>query len=92
MATFAANRLHTMLDNANSVIAIELLATAQGLDFHHPEESSAPLENAYQKIRAHSSALERDRSLKPDIDAVAASIDAGAYREYCAALMPSFAE
>jgi len=92
MATFAANRLHTMLDNANNVIAIELLATAQGLDFHHPEESSAPLESAYQKIRALSPALERDRSLKPDIDAVAASIEAGAYREYCETLMPSLAE
>lgn len=92
MATFAANRLHTMLDNANNVIAIELLATAQGLDFHHPEESSTLLENAYAKIRALSPALEQDRSLKPDIDAVAASIDAGAYREYCADLMPSLAE
>ncbi|MEJ2274845.1 MAG: histidine ammonia-lyase, partial [Woeseiaceae bacterium] len=33
MATFAARRLHTMLDNVTSIVAIELLAAAQGVEF-----------------------------------------------------------
>lgn len=92
MATFAAYRLHAMLDNAINIIAIELLAVAQGIDFHHPQESSPMLEEAHGKVRELSPVLEQDRSLKPDIDAVAASIDAGAYRQFCATIMPSFAE
>ena len=47
MATFAANRLHTMLDNVNNIVAIELLAVAQGIHFHHPQKSSDVLEQAY---------------------------------------------
>jgi histidine ammonia-lyase len=34
MATFAARRLHSMLDNVANIVAIELLAAAQGIDFH----------------------------------------------------------
>ena len=37
MATFAARRLLTMLDNTANIVAIELLAAAQGVDFHHPQ-------------------------------------------------------
>ncbi len=52
MATFAANRLHTMLDNVEKIVAIELLAAAQGIEFHHPRKSSPTLEKAIEKIRA----------------------------------------
>lgn len=92
MATFAANRLHAMLDNANNIVAIELLAVAQGIDFHHPQESSVALEQAHASIRELSPKLEQDRSLKPDIDAVANLIDSGGFRQFCARIMPSFAE
>lgn len=89
MATFAANRLHTLLDNVNNIVAIELLAAAQGIDFHHPQKSSRVLEQAYDMIRDLSPELEQDRSLKPDIDAVAMLIDSGGFRDICPSLMPS---
>jgi histidine ammonia-lyase len=92
MATFAANRLHTMLDNVNNIIAIELLAAAQGIDFHHPRQSSAILERSLARIRELSPTLDKDRSLKPDIDAVSSLIDDGDFYQSCGAILPSFAE
>lgn len=91
MATFAANRLHTMLDNVAFVVAIELLAAAQGVEFHHPQQSSATLESAIHRIRKVAPPYEQDRSLKPDIDAVAGLIGAGSFREYGEPVLPSFA-
>ena len=44
MATFAARRLHDMLDNVGHIVAIEMLAAGQGIDFHRPHKSSPPLE------------------------------------------------
>ena len=52
MATHAARRLGPMTDNAAAVIGIELLAAAQGIDFHRPARSSAALEEVHAAIRA----------------------------------------
>jgi len=92
MATFAANRLHTMLDNVNNIVAIELLAAAQGIDFHHPQQSSKILEGSLARIRELSPTLDKDRSLKPDIDAVSALINDGYFYRQCGTILPSFAE
>jgi histidine ammonia-lyase len=81
-----------MLDNVNNIVAIELLAAAQGIDFHHPKKSSALLEQSLSQIRQLSPALATDRSLKPDIDAVASLIDDGYFSQQCSSLLPSFAE
>ena len=89
MATFAANRLHTMLDNVNSIVAIELLSAAQGIDFHHPRRSSQVLEKALQKIREFSPKFESDRSLKTDVDEVSALIESGYFFPKCSSILPS---
>ena len=46
MATFAARRLHDMLDNVAHIVSIELLTAAQGIEFHRPLKSSEPIEKA----------------------------------------------
>ena len=51
MATYAARRLGDMSDNAAGIVAVELLAACQGLDFHRPLLSSATLEGALGLIR-----------------------------------------
>ena len=89
MATFAANRLHTMLDNVNSIVAIELLSAAQGIDFHHPRRSSQVLEKALQRIRESSPKFESDRSLKTDVDEVSALIESGYFFPKCSSILPS---
>ncbi len=89
MATFAACRLHPMIDNVNHIVAIELLSAAQGIDFHHARKSSAILETAHAQIRKVSPFLETDRSLKPDIEGVAELINDGQFYASCQSILPS---
>ncbi|MBC7619373.1 MAG: histidine ammonia-lyase [Candidatus Saccharibacteria bacterium] len=70
MATFAARRLQNMLRNSEYIIAIELLAAAQGIEFLRPLKSSNVLEGVLQLIRSVSAAMMQDRSLAPDMEAV----------------------
>ncbi len=91
MATFAAMRLSPMLDNVAHIVAVELLAAAQGIEFHHPQQSSATLESAIEKIRKISPAYESDRSLSPDIMEIAALINGGGFCEPGKSILPSFA-
>ena len=80
MAAHGARRLLDMAENAASVIAIELLAAAQGLDFRRPLKSSAPLERAAQEIRALVRPYDRDRYFAPDIEIVTRHVRSGAFR------------
>jgi histidine ammonia-lyase len=92
MATFAGRRLHEMLDNVDFVVAIELLAATQGVEFHRPQKSSVLLEKAMQKVRSVSAPFTEDRSLSPDIQVLASDIDAGEFCQYGVAILPSFVE
>jgi histidine ammonia-lyase len=70
MATFAARRLQPMLRNTEYIVAIELLAAAQGIEFLRPLKSSAVLEGVLQLVRQASPAMMHDRSLAPDMERV----------------------
>lgn len=91
MATFAGRRLHDMLDNVAYIVAIELLAAAQGIEFHRPQKSSEPIERALQKIRALSAAYTNDRSLAADIESVSEKINSGGFCGFGRAILPSMA-
>jgi histidine ammonia-lyase len=67
MATHGARRLLPMTENAAAVIAIELLAAAQGCDFHAPMRSSDRLERARALIRGVVPRLEDDRHMATDM-------------------------
>ena len=84
MATHGARRLHLMLDNLENIVAIELLAAVQGIEFHRPARSSDGIEAAIATVRGVSAPYVEDRSLAPDIKGVAALIAAGAFRERAA--------
>src|SRR5210317_574259 len=92
MATFAARRLHNMLDNVANIVAIELLAAAQGIDFHRPEQSSAAIEYVMTAIRELSPVYEEDRSLSADIERVAAKIYGGDYCTHASSILPSLSK
>ena len=89
MATFASRRLHTMIDNVADIIAIELLAAAQGIEFHRPKKSSLVIEEVIEVLRELSPAYEHDRSLSSDIRRVAAMVDHGAYCKHASSVLPS---
>lgn len=77
MATNAARRLHAMADNSLTIVAIELLAACQGLEFHKPLHTSVKLTEVYKKVRAHVPAYDQDRYFAPDIDQIKQRILAG---------------
>jgi len=89
MATHAARRLSTMVDNAAAVIGIELLAGAQGIDFHRPSRSSAALEQVHASIRAEVPFYAADRYIAPDIAAAQRWVQSGRFAPWVAALLPS---
>jgi histidine ammonia-lyase len=70
MATFAARRLRPMLENTAHIVAIELLAGAQGIEFLRPLQSAPALEAVLRLVRSVSPAMPADRSLARDIAAV----------------------
>ena len=82
MATHGARRLLAMTRNARGIVAIELLAAAQGLDFHAPLASSPALERVRALIRDRVPAMEADRFLSPDIEAVRALVEADAVSDF----------
>ena len=79
MATGAALRLHDMADNLAAILSIELLAAAQGLEFHRPLHSSAPIERAHGLVRGVAAAWDTDRVMAPDIAAVKALVEHGRF-------------
>lgn len=62
---------------AERVVAIELLAAAQGIDILRPLESSPALEAAHRRIRKRAARIEADRPGSADIEAVAALVREG---------------
>jgi histidine ammonia-lyase len=70
MATHGALRLHRMNANTEGIIAIELLAAAEGLDFRRPLKSSQPLELAHELIRSKIPRRLKDREFSGDIEIV----------------------
>ena len=78
MAAHGARRLLTMAGNAMSVIGIELLAAAQGCDFHRPLTSSPALESTRALVRAEIAYLDDDRHFHPDLTKAIALVSSGA--------------
>lgn len=70
MATFAARRLGDMVDNTETIVAIELLAAAQGIDFRRPLKTSRFLESIHAEIRKRVEHYDKDRFFAPDIEAI----------------------
>lgn len=79
MGATSARKAATILINSENAIAIELLAAAQGLDLRAPLEPGPATDRVRAAIREISPFLEEDRSLAPDIAAVAEALRAGAF-------------
>jgi histidine ammonia-lyase len=77
MATFAGRRLLEMAENTAGVLAIELLAACQGIDFRAPLKSSEPLEKAKKMLREQVSFYDQDRYFAPDIEKASQLITSG---------------
>jgi len=83
MATFAARRLDEMAQNSAVIVAIELLAAAQGIEFHRPLKSSAILEQVHAALREKVAPFNEDRFFAPDIEAARQLVVDGALSSAC---------
>src|SRR5580658_1482416 len=81
MGMGAARRLAPMLENLRNILAIELLAACQGIDFLAPLSPGPETRRAYDAVRSLSERVDADRSLAPDIEAVAGTIAKGTFAD-----------
>jgi histidine ammonia-lyase len=87
MATHGALRLHRMIANTRAIIAIELMAGAEGIDFRRPLTSSAPIEAAHKKLRAHIAPRTVDRVFGPEIELVSGLVQQGVFSSFTGDLL-----
>ena len=70
----AARKLRQIVENAEAVLAIELMAAAEGLEYRRPLKPAVRVEKAWDEVRRTVAPLNRDRSLQPDIRNLHAAI------------------
>ncbi|CZF86627.1 histidine ammonia-lyase [Grimontia marina] len=91
MATFAGRRLAEMADNTRGILAVELLAACQGLDFRAPLKTSQRLEQIKAELRSHVTFYDKDRYFAPDIEKANVHLLDACHNKYMPAkLLPSF--
>jgi histidine ammonia-lyase len=81
MATHAARRLLAMTENVRAILAIELLAAAQGLELRRPARSSDEIEAIVAALRTRVPPWQTDRFFAPDIAAATEIVSAAPWRE-----------
>ena len=79
MAPIAARKACQIARNAAGVIAVELIAAAQGVDHHAPLKTSVKLQAIHAKIRALSPRLESDRYWANEMAALQSAVLAGEF-------------
>jgi len=87
MATYGARRLGEMARNSAGVVAIELLAAAQGIEFHRPLRTSPLLESAHAIVREAAPPYDRDRFFHPDIEAARSLVESGRFASFAPNLL-----
>jgi len=70
MGPVAVRKCKEIVRNVSTVIAIQLLAGAQALDFRKPQKPGRGVLAAYEIIRERVPFMENDRALYPDIEQV----------------------
>uniref|UniRef100_H3GED5 Histidine ammonia-lyase n=1 Tax=Phytophthora ramorum TaxID=164328 RepID=H3GED5_PHYRM len=85
MGGFAARKALTVVEHVETVVAIEILAACQALDLLRPLRTTEALETVHALVRTRVARFDKDRVMKPDIDAVLDLVRSGAI---CEAVAP----
>jgi histidine ammonia-lyase len=81
MGMTSALKLRSIVDLAENLFAIELLAAAEALEHRHPLKAGRGVERAFKLVRQVATPLRSDRPLSGDIAKVAEQIRAGKFDE-----------
>jgi histidine ammonia-lyase len=79
MGVTSAHKLLRVIEQAQQVIAIELLCAAQILEFRKPLKPGEGVEQAYELVRSYVPKLEHDRVLAPDIATLTSMVKEGMF-------------
>ena len=82
MAMGAALKLKPIVDNLQTILAIEFLCAAQGLDYSRPLLAGEQVEAAYQFIRSRISHVSTDRVISVDIERMSHIMAELAFQEF----------
>jgi histidine ammonia-lyase len=77
MGMTSALKTRQIIDNAHAVLAIELMAGAQAVDFRKPHKPGRGIQAAYEVIRKYVARLEEDRPLFDDINKLKEVVESG---------------
>jgi histidine ammonia-lyase len=70
MGAWAARKAAKILENARRVIAMEMLASTTGLEFHRPLRSSPKIEATVRTLRKRVKPITKDRTFHLDMSAI----------------------
>ena len=70
MGGFAARKALEVVSHVETVLAIEILAACQALEFFKPYKTTEPLQKVYELVRSKVKPWDRDRHMSPDIEVV----------------------
>src|SRR6266699_1596340 len=79
MGMTSAWKAERIVGNAVRIVAVELLAAAQGLEFLKPLNPGQGVGRTYASVRAVAAALDGDRPFTTDIEQIASGVRAGAF-------------
>ncbi|ORZ36273.1 histidase [Catenaria anguillulae PL171] len=77
MGGWSARKCLRVVENVEKVLAIELLAACQALEFHRPLKTTKPLEDVLALVRSVVPHYDQDRFMSPDIEAVHRLVKSG---------------
>jgi len=84
MGMTSALKLRRIVENAELVLAIELMAAAQGLEYRAPLKAARRVEDARVTVRRLVSRLAEDRVLSPEIELLADAVRSGKFDTWAA--------
>jgi histidine ammonia-lyase len=87
MATHGARRLMLMNKNLARIVAVEMMAAVEGIDFRRPLKSSQLLEQAYAAVRKVAGPRPEDREFSTEIEAVAQQIETNIFENFVTGLL-----
>src|ERR1039457_2188251 len=82
MGMTAATKLRAIVENAEYMVAIELLTAAEALRYREPFEPGPQIRRVVEVVRSIAPPLAEDRPLSVDIEATAAAIRQGRFDEW----------
>jgi histidine ammonia-lyase len=82
MAPISARKAATIVRNVAGIVGVELIAAAQGVDYHAPLNTSPKLQPIHAKVRSLSPHLESDRYWADEMAALQTAVLAGEIEKF----------